>query len=88
MTIKRREYTDRLMKQAFKAAGVITIALLAGIFFMLLYNSAAFFADVKPVDFFTGSQWDPESAGEHRACYPWRYADCSATGNIYCSISI
>ena len=29
---------------------------------MLLYNSAAFFADVKPVDFFTGSQWDPESA--------------------------
>jgi len=56
MTIKRREYTDRLMKQVFKAAGVITIALLAGIFFMLLYNSAAFFADVKPVDFFTGSQ--------------------------------
>lgn len=62
MTIKRREHTDWLMKQVFKAAGLITIALLAGIFFMLLYNSAAFFADVKPVDFFTGSQWDPESA--------------------------
>ena len=29
---------------------------------MLLYNSIAFFLAVKPIDFFTGSQWNPENA--------------------------
>jgi len=61
MTIKRREQTDWVMKQVFKATGFITIALLGGIFFMLLYNSIAFFLEVKPIDFLTGSQWNPES---------------------------
>ena len=61
MSIKRRENTDWVLKQVFKTTGLVTIALLGGIFFMLLYNSIAFFIDVKPVDFFTGSQWDPES---------------------------
>ena len=51
-----------MLKQVFKATGLITICLLAGIFIMLLYNSIAFFAEIKPLDFFTGSQWDPESA--------------------------
>jgi phosphate transport system permease protein len=62
MTIKRREQTDWLLKRVFKATGFITIALLGGIFFMLLYNSIAFFLEVKPLDFLTGSQWNPESA--------------------------
>ena len=62
MSIKKRENTDWLLKQVFKATGLLTIGLLGGIFFMLLYNSIAFFADIKPLDFFTGSQWDPESA--------------------------
>ena len=61
MTIKRREQTDWVLKQVFKATGFITIALLGGIFFMLLYNSIAFFLEVKPIDFLTGSQWNPES---------------------------
>ena len=61
MTIKRREQTDLILKQLFKATGFITIVLLGGIFFMLLYNSIAFFIEVKPLDFLTGSQWNPES---------------------------
>jgi phosphate transport system permease protein len=61
MTIKRREQTDLVLKHIFKSTGFITIALLAGIFFMLLYNSIAFFIEVKPLDFLTGSQWNPES---------------------------
>lgn len=61
MTIKRREQTDLVLKHIFKTTGFITIALLAGIFFMLLYNSFAFFTDVKPIDFLTGSQWNPEN---------------------------
>ncbi len=62
MTIKKRERTDWLLKQLFKATGFVTIALLGGIFLMLLYNSIAFFLNVKPMDFFTGSQWNPENA--------------------------
>jgi phosphate transport system permease protein len=61
MTIKRREQTNWLMKQVFRATGLISIALLGGIFFMLAYNSIAFFLEVKPLDFLTGSQWNPES---------------------------
>jgi phosphate transport system permease protein len=61
MSIKSRERTDWVLKQVFKATGFITIALLAGIFLMLLYNSVAFFTNVKPLDFFTGSQWNPEN---------------------------
>ena len=51
-----------MVRLVFKASGIITIALLAGIFFMLFYNGMSFFADVGPLDFFTGNQWDPESS--------------------------
>lgn len=62
MGIKKRENTDWLLKQIFKATGLITIGLLGGIFIMLFYNSIAFFFNENPLDFFTGSQWSPESA--------------------------
>ncbi len=62
MSIKKRENTDWFLKQVFKATGLLTIGLLGGIFLMLLYNSMAFFFEIKPIDFFTGSQWDPGSA--------------------------
>ncbi len=61
-TIKNRERTDWWFRQLFRATGLLTIGLLGGIFMMLLLNSIAFFIHVSPVDFFTGSQWDPESA--------------------------
>jgi phosphate transport system permease protein len=61
-TIKNREQTDWWFKQLFRATGLLTIGLLGGIFIMLLLNSIAFFIHVNPVDFFTGSQWNPESA--------------------------
>lgn len=61
MDNKRREQIDRLFKIIFKGTGLITIALLAGIFLMLLSNSILFFFKVSPLDFFTGSQWDPET---------------------------
>jgi len=57
--LRRRERIDWLLNRTFKTTGLLTIALLGGIFFMLLYNSVAFFLDVDPVDFFTGSQWNP-----------------------------
>ena len=61
MTLTQRESTDWLFKQVFKTTGFVTITLLGGIFLMLFYNSIAFFLEVKPIDFFTGSQWNPEN---------------------------
>ncbi len=61
MNTKKRERIDRLFKGIFKSTGLITIALLGGIFFMLFSNSILFFLDVSPLDFFTGSQWDPQN---------------------------
>jgi phosphate transport system permease protein len=70
MKIKQRESLDWLFKQLFKTTGLLTIALLAGIFIMLLYNSIAFFLTVSPLDFFTGSQWNPESSKSHYSILP------------------
>ena len=70
MKIKQRESLDWLFKQLFKTTGLLTIALLAGIFIMLLYNSIAFFLTVSPLDFFTGSQWNPESSKSHYSIVP------------------
>ena len=61
MKASRRETTDRIFKLVFKGTGLLAIGLLGGIFFMLLYNSFLFFANSNPVDFFTGSQWDPDT---------------------------
>lgn len=59
--VQRREKIDRVCRVLFWTAGLAVIGLLGGIFIMLLYNSVAFFQHIKPVDFFTGSQWDPEN---------------------------
>lgn len=61
MNTQRREQLNGLFKIIFKGTGILTIVLLAGIFFMLFANSLLFFLEVSPIDFFTGSQWDPET---------------------------
>ncbi|MDN3656722.1 phosphate ABC transporter permease subunit PstC [Ferruginibacter paludis] len=70
MDIKKRESLDWFFKQAFKATGLLTICMLGGIFLMLLYNSIAFAMDIKPVDFFTGYQWNPGNANGKYSILP------------------
>jgi phosphate transport system permease protein len=60
MTTLQRERINSLFKGIFKFTGLVSILLLGGIFFMLCYNSISFFFKISPIDFFTGSQWDPE----------------------------
>ena len=48
-------------KIIFKGTGLITIALLAGIFLMLLSNTILFLLKVAPIAFFTCSEWDPDT---------------------------
>lgn len=59
MNYKSRITLDTVFKVVFKATGYLVLALLGGIFAMLIYNSISFFLDVKPFDFFTGMEWAP-----------------------------
>lgn len=59
MQYKQRIFVDNLAKIIFKITGFAVLLLLGGIFFMLLYNSVSFFLEVSPLDFITGSEWNP-----------------------------
>jgi phosphate transport system permease protein len=65
MGTRFRENTDRFFSRLFKVTGLLTLVLLGGIFFMLLYNSISFFLNVEPIDFFTGFQWNPGNRGDY-----------------------
>lgn len=59
MKLAVRQSIDHTAKLVFKTAGLLTIGVLAGIFLMLLWNTIAFFLEIKPLDFITGTQWNP-----------------------------
>lgn len=61
MRRNKREKIDLLFKIIFQGSGLLTICLLGGIFFMLIYNSISFFSNISPIDFFTGNLWDPDT---------------------------
>ncbi|MEJ5090887.1 phosphate ABC transporter permease subunit PstC [Sphingobacterium faecium] len=62
MKYKNRILIDRIARHAFKLTGYLVLALLGGIFGMLLYNAISFFLEVKPLDFLTGREWNPTAA--------------------------
>ena len=62
MQYRKRIFIDQVFKVIFKSTGCLVLALLGGIFFMLLYNAIAFFLKVSPIDFLTGSEWNPTAA--------------------------
>ncbi len=62
MHYKKRIFIDTLFKVIFKSTGFLVLALLGGIFFMLMYNAITFFMKVSPLDFITGSEWNPTAA--------------------------
>ncbi|AZI23043.1 phosphate ABC transporter permease subunit PstC [Chryseobacterium taklimakanense] len=62
--VTSREKKDIIFKWLFRITGLLVIAVLGGIFLMLVYNSVAFFTRQSPLDFISGSQWNP-SYGEY-----------------------
>lgn len=70
MQIHTREKIDVIFKNLFQITGLATILLLGGIFFMLFYNSFSFFLNISPLDFFTGSQWNPDNIKSKYAIFP------------------
>ena len=61
MEFRLRTKKDKIFRKIFKTAGLLVICILTGIFLMLIYNSIAFFLHFKPVDFLTGTQWNPDN---------------------------
>jgi phosphate transport system permease protein len=62
MTYRTRIVLDKIAETVFKSAGFLVLALLGGIFAMLIYNASSFFADIRPLDFITGTEWNPTGA--------------------------
>lgn len=54
-----RERADDGFKWLFKITGLLVIAVLGGIFLMLMWNTGAFLLDYSPLDFISGTQWNP-----------------------------
>jgi phosphate transport system permease protein len=67
MKLSTRLTIDKIVKQVFRTAGLLTIAVLGGIFLMLMWNTVAFFFHVAPIDFITKTQWAP--ANDSKAQY-------------------
>ncbi len=65
-----RERYDRLFKLLFRTTGLMVIAVLGGIFLMLLWNTIAFFLQVSPWDFITGTQWNPSGTAASYGILP------------------
>jgi len=79
MKLIRRERTDYTAKLLVKTTGLVVIAILGGIFFMLLWNTIAFFLKVKPLDFITGTQWNPSGSHASYGILPLLVSTCLVT---------
>ncbi|WP_028296637.1 phosphate ABC transporter permease subunit PstC [Olivibacter sitiensis] len=75
----RREWWNSLGKQVFRLTGVMVIVVLMAILGMLLWNTAAFFLEISPVDFITGTQWDPSSSDAQYGILPLLVSTCLVT---------
>ncbi len=79
MKLNMRERIDSLVRWFVRATGLMAIAILGGIFFMLLWNTTAFFLEIKPLDFITGTQWNPSGSPELYGILPLLVSTCLVT---------
>lgn len=79
MKLAVREQTDRIAKIIFRITGMMVIAILGGIFFMLLWNTIAFFLKINPLDFVTGTQWNPSGKNAQYGMLPLLVSTCLVT---------
>jgi phosphate transport system permease protein len=79
MKLATREHLDKTVRQLIRITGVIVILILSGIFFMLLYNAFAFFRNVRPLDFITGTQWNPSGKTASYGIVPLLVSTCLVT---------
>ena len=65
-----RQISERLIKYVLFACGAISIATTAGIIFVLLFETIAFFRRVSFGQFFLDTQWTPLFADKHFGIWP------------------
>lgn len=70
MRYQARITIDNIFKIVFKTTGYLVLALLGGIFAMLVYNSVSFFLDVNILDFLTGLEWAPTAKNPQYGMLP------------------
>lgn len=63
--IKKSRRAERMVQPFLAAAALFSVLITAGIVFVLVYESAAFFRHVSLVDFFTDRLWTPLFAAPH-----------------------
>jgi phosphate transport system permease protein len=63
--LRRRRLVDRVMRGILFLAASLSILVTAGIVYVLVSESAAFFSQVSVVDFLTDTQWTPVFQEKH-----------------------
>lgn len=63
--LQRRRIFDQLFRGIFFCAAALSVAITAGIIFVLLKESIVFFSQVSMWDFFTDTQWTPVFEDKH-----------------------
>jgi phosphate transport system permease protein len=57
--LRARHTRERIVGSVLLAFSIVSILTTLGIVGVLLFDSAAFFAEVSPIEFFTGTTWTP-----------------------------
>lgn len=68
--LRRRRVSDRLARAILFLAATLSIFVTIGIVYVLLTESAAFFAHVSIIDFLTDTQWTPVFEDAHYGILP------------------
>jgi phosphate transport system permease protein len=63
--LARRRITDRIMRGVLFLAAAISVMVTLGIIYVLVSESAVFFAQVSIIDFLTDTQWTPVFQDKH-----------------------
>ena len=89
MKLSAREKIDHISKLVFRTTGLLVILILGGIFFMLLWNTFAFFIKVRSLDFITGTQWNPSGVTASYGILPLLVSTCLVTlGAMFIAIPL
>jgi len=69
-TIKRVRWGERLIEEGLRLAAVLAVLIVAGIVWVLVSESASFFAEVSLLEFVSETRWTPTFADPHYGIAP------------------
>ncbi|MBU6406609.1 MAG: phosphate ABC transporter permease subunit PstC [Alphaproteobacteria bacterium] len=69
-TVKRVRWGERLIEEGLRLAAVLAVLIVAGIVWVLVSESASFFAEVSLLEFVSETRWTPTFADPHYGIAP------------------